>query len=123
MFFFGMIEHGPRGVGLGDSDMAGDDLAGFGVDWGALDDAHIRAHHDEANDIGVDFEDDMADNPFFSHSPDKFSHIVVEVPNCPMTDEQVDFLDSELSQHSFSESRTVESYRLLWIAALQLCRQ
>lgn len=124
-----MIEHGPRGVGLAagsdvvGEDLAGEDLAGYGVDWGMLDNSQIRAHHDEANGIGADLEDDMADNPFFSHGPDKFSHIVVEIPNCPMTDEQVDFLDSELSQHVFSKSRTEDSYRLLWINALQLCRQ
>jgi hypothetical protein len=124
MFFFGMLEHGPRGVGLED-DVAGGDLAGYGVDWAALDDAQIRAHHDNANGIGplADFEDDVADHPFFSHGPDKLSHVVVEVPNCPMTDEQVDFLDSELSQHEFSKSRTVDSYRLCWVTALQLCRQ
>jgi hypothetical protein len=121
MFFFGMLERGPRGVVL--DDVAADDLAGYGVDWGALDDTQIRAHHDEANDFGLDLEDDVADNPSFSHGPDKLSHVVVEVPNCPMTDEQVDFLDSEVSQHEFFKSRTVEAYRLCWITALQLCRQ
>jgi hypothetical protein len=122
MFFFGMLEHGPRGVGLED-DVVADDLAGYGVDWGALDDTQIRTHHDEANGVGPDLEDDMADNPFLSHGPDKLSHVVVEVPNCPMTDEQVDFLNSELSQHEFFKSRTVDSYRLRWITAFQLCRQ
>jgi hypothetical protein len=124
MFFFGMIEEGPRGLVLADEDIADEDIAGYGVDWEALEDRQIRGHHDEANtpETGLEVGDDMADNPFERHVPEHLAVVEVEEPNCPLSVEQVNFLDNQLDHHGLWGSRSVESYRLRWITALQICR-
>ena len=68
MFFFGLIEDGPRGLGMAadgdnseDEDIADNDIAGYGIDWEDLEDARIRAHHDAAN-YAAEKVDDVADD-------------------------------------------------------------
>jgi len=124
MFFFGMIEQGPRGLALAEEDIADEDIAGYGIDWEALDDRQIREHHDEANtpETGLEADDDVVDNPFDRHVPEHLAVVEVEEPNCPLSIEQVDFLDAQLVHNDWWKSRSVESYRLRWITALQICR-
>jgi len=113
MFFFGMLREGPRGVEL--EDLAGDEIAGYGVDWEDLDDHRIRAHHDHAN--GHD-DFDLADAPYSQQIPENLSNIEINEPHCPLTPEQVQFLDSRLEFHG----RSMEACRILWISALEICR-
>lgn len=120
-----MLEQGPRGVELAAAEevLTEEDLAGYGVDWEALDDAPIRTHHDEANNLQAGLEDEVADNPFIRQAPEHFSSVEVDEPNCPMTEEQIDFLNSELFQGGFLVSHSMASYRLCWSRALQICQQ
>jgi hypothetical protein len=130
MFYFGMLEEGLRGVELSgeDNEDIGEDnfeenLAGFGVDWEALDDPQIRNHHDEANVVEGGIDDDIAANPFELHEPATFSHVEVEEPNCPFSVEQVQFLDSQLASQGLWGSRSVEAYRLRWITGLEISKR
>ena len=122
MFFFGMLYEGDRGL---DVDLSEQDIAGYGVDWEALDDQQIRNHHDNTNAIQLGADDEtLADyHPFGTRRPEHFSVVEVEEPNCPMTPEQVFYLDSQLATYEFAQNRTIESYRLQWIAALALCAE
>jgi hypothetical protein len=115
LFFFGMVQNGPRGLqGNDEEQMDLDHLAEYGVDWNALDDAEIRAHHDETN------LEEPTNNPFTTNAPDRLSRIVVEEPNCPLTEEQLHHLHSQLAAIPMS---TPQSHRLQWITALNICRQ
>jgi hypothetical protein len=122
MFVIGMLEEGLRGVEVAPMT---DDIIGYGVDWDALNDTRIRDHHDNANgEPNLDMDDDTAFNPFLSQAaPDEFSEVVVDEPNCPLTREQVANLDTQLANHVSFQSRSLESYRLRWITALNLCIQ
>lgn len=130
MFFFGMIEKGFRGVDMEDCDVADaedeldeDDVAGYGVDWDGLEDQQIRSHHDEAN-VPEDITDDsLATNPFEHTRPDHLSHVEVEEANCPLSEEQLNFLQVQLEGQTFWQSSTPESYRLRWIIGLDICRK
>ncbi|KAF8808690.1 hypothetical protein BYT27DRAFT_6544524 [Phlegmacium glaucopus] len=52
--------------------------------------------------------------------PERFSVVEVESPNCPLTPEQVHWVDSQLLSYPFSEIHTMEAYHLQWITALAL---
>jgi hypothetical protein len=66
MFFFGMIQNGPRGLGpilnSTPSEEEIDDITQYGVDWEDLDDPQIVAHHLEHNNA------DIA-TPFHNYGP------------------------------------------------------
>jgi hypothetical protein len=124
MFFFGMLENGHRGIEGFEADLTDDEIVGYGIDWEAMGDPQIRTHHNNAN---LEHSDDIDDqtlpvsNTSSSLRPERFSVVEVESPNCPLTPEQVHWLDSQLLSYPFSEIRTVEAYRLRWITALALC--
>jgi len=118
MWFFGMLQNGVRGVQgteeLPDEQMDGADLLGYGVDWAALEEERIRAHHDEFN------QDPVANNPFMTHEPEHLSHVEVKAPTCPLTDEQLEHLDSQLN---VTHTHSIAGHRLRWITALRICQQ
>jgi hypothetical protein len=116
MFFFGMLEEGIRGRQI---DLPVDEIAGYGIDWEALDDPQIRAHHDANSGVEVGV-DDQAHIPLVENAPERFSIVEVDEPNCPLSPEQIFFLDSQLSTHSFMNTRSIEAYRLRWVTALAL---
>jgi hypothetical protein len=120
LFFFGMLEHGPRGVEIQDDHVAEENLPGYGVDWEDLDNPAIRRHHDEANIIET-FGDDVADDPLHQH-PEHLSRVDVEEPDCFLTTDQVDFLDSQLAAHDFMHSNTIVAYRLRWLTVIDVCK-
>ena len=119
MFLFGMIQNGPRGLaGIPEPELeevieAG--VAGYGIDWEALDDEQVRIHHDIANP-----NERFADNPFITHEPEHLSNIEVHEPNCPLSPEQLDHLDSQLNT---IHSHTMEGYRLQWVIGLRICQE
>jgi hypothetical protein len=127
MFFFGMLEQGVRGIEIEDQDLDEDAIAGYGIDWEALDNQEIRNHHDYANPpLAALLDDEIVPVPHIPQVPNVPSHLAVvdfDEPNCPMTAEQVFYLDSQLATYDFAHSRTAESYRLRWITALALCRE
>ena len=119
MFFFGMLENGHRGIEVNLTD---DEIVEYGIDWEAIGDPQIRNHHNTAN---LEHSDDIDDQTVRSvpntSRPERFSVVEVDSPNCPLTLEQVHWLDSQLLSYPFSEIRTIEAYRLRWITALALC--
>ena len=128
MFFFGMIKDGLRGVELAvadddeDEDLPEDELVGYGIDWQELDDPHIRAHHEAANDA-EDLDDAIAPGAVGQgQRPDNLNEVVVDVPFCTLTAEQVQLLDQQLNLHNIWQSRTLEEYRLRWRTAFNICR-
>jgi hypothetical protein len=133
MFFFGLIEDGPRGLEMAadgeiddeDDDIADDDIAGYGIDWEDLADAHIRAHHDAANHAVEEVDgvaDDRVDEAVAVHAPANLAEVVVDEPDCPLTREQVAYLDAQLEMQSLWDSRTLQGYRLRWSAGFDVCR-
>jgi hypothetical protein len=117
MFFFGMIQEGSRGFDtINDARPSEEDLTDYGIDWEALDDQQIRTHHDQANPVDPEIDD--VSNPF-QRVPERFPHVEVEEPWCPLSAVQIDFLDARLNWNG----RNLPSYRLRWIAALDICTQ
>lgn len=131
MFYFGMIQHGPRGVELAneelEDDVPEDDIEGYGIDWQDLDNPQIRAHHEAANGHeGLDDQDiaadDMGDGERGIQVPNNLADVRVEEPVCPLTAQQVAFLDAQLDMQALWQSRTVEGYRLRWRMAFDVAR-
>jgi hypothetical protein len=119
MYFFGMLQEGHCGVEATNVELTKDDIAGYGVDWDALDDPQIQAHHLTTNyDI-----DDQIHIPLPQNTPEHFAIVEVNKPNCPLTAKQIFYLDSQLATHGSINSHTVKAYRLRWISALALCME
>ncbi|KAG2030464.1 hypothetical protein BDR03DRAFT_936647 [Suillus americanus] len=106
MFFFGMLQN---------DDEVGD-FQKYGIDWEAFDEDHVRQHHKAANGV-----DETADNPFVVHPPQQLSDVQVPEANCPLTDAQIHDLDNQLTLLPHYSSYSMDSCRLLWIDALQIC--
>jgi hypothetical protein len=115
MFFFGMIQNGPRGIQSIDDESV-NDIQSYGIDWEDYDDDSILDHHRQANQ-----DDNPDDNPFISNRPERMTQVNVDEPRCPFTEEQIIFLNSELNSLPYIHSRSMDSYRLVWISALQIC--
>lgn len=118
MFFFGMLQNGVRGVDA--TFIPGDDEVGdfqeYGIDWEAFDEDNVRQHHNEANSV-----DETADNPFVIHPPQQLSDVQVPEAHRPLTDAQICDLDNQLTLLPHYLSYSMDSCRLLWIDALQIC--
>jgi hypothetical protein len=124
MFFFSMLEDGPRGLGgpqsqgeEGDSDGLedGEDVSMFGIDWDEMDNKALMEHHHRHNPIQLD-------NPF-SASPSTLSEVVCTPPDCPLLAESVHQLDLYLSQVADINSHSMLVHRNIWIEALRVCSQ
>jgi hypothetical protein len=118
LYFFGMIQEGPRGIGpVDDHHLTESNLRQYGVDWEALEDQQVHSHHDEANGIIHHTVDDS--DYLFQCAPERLPHVHVEEPWCPLSDFQVSFLDTQLNW----DVRDIGSYQLRWITALDICTQ
>jgi len=115
LFFFGMLENGVRGFTVDDGEI--EDLDSYGIDWEDYEVPEIQAHHNEGNPLSIYAND----NPFVIQTPIHYSHVEVEVPDSPLSTEQLTYLQNQLQSLSFFGSRDMDSYRLLWISALQIC--
>jgi hypothetical protein len=124
MFLFGMIQNGMRGLEEVDESSIDDigDIESYGIDWVDYQDNTIITHHDTHN------RPDLADpidptliNPFCTHRPQHLSHVKVEQPNCPLSPEQLQQLDNQLEQLPCYHTNDMDSRRLLWILALEIC--
>ena len=120
MFVFGMIEEGPRGLPTlrepVDEDV--DDLASYGVDWDAIDNRRIMEHHNQQRN-----RLDSGHNPFVTHQPERFTEVLVPEANCPLTINELHWLDGQLEALPYFRSESMDARRLLWVAALDICRQ
>ncbi|KAG1718739.1 hypothetical protein EDB19DRAFT_1649717 [Suillus lakei] len=117
MFFFGMLENGVRGFDGAEDDEAIDDPASYGIDWASIDDRRIIGHHHAHNE-----EDELGDNPFVTHRPHQFSEVVVPEADSPLSLEQLQFLDTQLEALAPVYSHSMDSRRLIWSMALDMCR-
>jgi len=113
MFIFGMIQNGPCGLEQDEVE----DINGYGVDWADLDDPAILGHHEQHNP-----DDAAIHNPFVSRDPDEYSHVEVANAPSPLSSEQIELLDQELSQVPLYRSRSMSARRDMWIHALAFCR-
>lgn len=121
MFFFGMLENGFQGFeSAEDNEDTVEDPATYGVDWEVIDDPRILQHHYEHNT--ADAADQSSNNPFITYEPNNLSNVEVPEAGCPLTQEQVAFLDHQLNSSPLTRSRSMEARREVWIMALQLCR-
>lgn len=120
MFFFGMIQYGPRGVELVEETMTKDEIAQYGIDWEDLDDHHILAHHDAANT--EDADDDPVDIPVEHRVPDHLANVEVVEPTCPFTEDQVLFIDARIQDQGLWQLCTTESYLRRWRIAFEGCQ-
>ncbi|KAG1889549.1 hypothetical protein F4604DRAFT_1915415 [Suillus subluteus] len=94
-----------------------DDPASYGIDWESIDDRRVIDHHDANSE-----EDELGENPFVTHRPQQFSEVVVPEADSPFSLEQVQFLGIQLEALIPVHSRSMESRRLIWSTALQICR-
>lgn len=117
MFFFSMLEDGPRGVTNNEqwSHEAGEDedLATYGIDWEAMEDEQLMEHHYGNNPPQVD-------NPFTA-TPSTLSEVTCIPPNCPLSDVCIHQLDFHLSQVVDLTSHSMLVRRVVWIEALHIC--
>jgi hypothetical protein len=114
MFFFGMIQNGPRGIHPSDEEI--EDIGSYGIDWEDYDDDNILEHHQQANRF-----DNPGDNPFMSNRPERMTRVDVDEPGCPLTEDQIIYLNSELNSLPYIHARDMNTYRLIWISALRIC--
>jgi hypothetical protein len=118
MYFFGMIQNGPRGLHISDEEV--DDIQAYGIDWEDYDDDGILNHHNHAN-----IPDNQGDNPFSitTHRPsaDTLTRVDVIPPGCPLTADQIGFLDSQLALLPYFDDQNMDMRRLVWISGLNIC--
>ncbi|KAH9934372.1 uncharacterized protein B0H18DRAFT_1082878 [Fomitopsis serialis] len=131
-FIFGMVENGARGIGTASGDVHiqrmpaedaainSDDLQSYGVDWEALEDPMLMAHHLDNNP-----DEWESSNPFSagSHRPSELSVVDCDAPNCPFSEVEIASLDAELALRVDSTSREMSVRRLLWVEALRICQR
>lgn len=124
MFFFSMLEDGPRGMngprsqnGEGDQDRLedGEDASTFGIDWEDMDNEELMEHYYHHNPIQLN-------NPFTA-APSTLSEVTCTPPNCPLPAESVRQLDHHLSQVVDVNSRSMLVRRTKWAEALHICSQ
>ena len=123
MFYFGMIEHGVRGFSECQEpvDEQVDDPASYGVDWSDLNNNRILHHHQQEN-----VPDTVGhDNPFITHQPheDQLAQVIVPEAGCPLSVDQLHYLNAQLDAQPDVESKSMHSRHLLWIVARDLCSQ
>ncbi|KAH9948437.1 hypothetical protein B0H21DRAFT_690181 [Amylocystis lapponica] len=123
MFFFGMLQEGPRGFSAfmpsGDIELNPLDISSYGVDWDVMDDPVLMAHHLTHNPH--EWEDE---NPFVpATTPVNLSEVVCDPPNCPFSPEQMIMFTSMLHLSTDSTSRNMNVRRLVWLEALHICRE
>ncbi|TDL13950.1 hypothetical protein BD410DRAFT_734694 [Rickenella mellea] len=122
MFLFGMVESGLRGFGYQSPEVLDevvDDPGAYGIDWEAVDDDQIFAHH-LANNPSNSHD---ATQPFSNAPPDRLSHVEVNSPSCPLVPERLEFLHRELNDFyaTVGGSRSMAFRRSIWNHALAIC--
>lgn len=120
MFFFSMIDDGPRGLNgprlngqRGHDALEGEDISLYGVDWQVMEDEVLMAHHCHYNTAPLD-------NPFGT-APSSLSEVECTPPNCPLSPEGIRWLDYYLSQVTDINSRSMLVRRSIWVQALHAC--
>ncbi|KAF7376666.1 hypothetical protein MSAN_00083500 [Mycena sanguinolenta] len=120
MFTFGLLEQGPRGLDtllFQQEEAAYAHIEEYGVDWEAQSDPVIIQHL--ADSSAVPSSDG---NPFsLSPTPSTMNEVIVEPPTGPLSADQINRLDSELSLRVDLSSRDMGVRKLVWEEALAIC--
>ena len=121
LFMFGMVRHGPRGLAAVTTpeDAHVEDLANYGVDWEALEDDTLMAHHFEHNPLPLA----SSERPFSTTEPPELSTVTCDPPRCPLSATQVARLNAHLQRHVDRSDRDMLARRLVWISALEFCNR
>ncbi|EPS93999.1 hypothetical protein FOMPIDRAFT_1135071 [Fomitopsis schrenkii] len=111
-----MLQHGIRGFQVVHDQLSPADITEYGVDWDAIGngDNHYLRHHNVHNT-----NDAFSNNPFLTHQPEQYSVVDVHEPNCPLTAEQIVYLDQRVSTIPFAYE--VDTYRTIWVTAFAIC--
>ena len=104
MFFFSMIQNDPRGIHPAD-DKDLKNVNSYGINWDDYDNDQILDHHQLAN-----IDDNPDQNPFVSHCPEQMTQVDVDEPGCPLTKEQILYLNSQLNSLPFIHTCNMDSY-------------
>ena len=96
-----------------------DDLASYGVDWDAIDNRCIMEHHNQQRN-----RLDSGHNPFVTHQSEQSTEVLsTRGHHCPLTINELHWLHGQLEVYHISRSESMDARRLLWVAALEICRQ
>lgn len=114
MYLFSLIQDGPRGFDEAQQEVV-DNVEEYGVDWEVAEDETLMAHLLENNP-----QEAVAPNAF-SVKPAHLSDVPCEPPNCPLTPEQVEYLNSTLQTRVSLVSRSMDVRRTVWRTALSIC--
>lgn len=119
MFTFSLLQDGPRGISglLQPLDDEVENPDEYGIDWDVAADERLMNHLHEHNP-----QDTSGANPF-TNAPATAAHVECLPPNCPFTEDQVHWLDSSLRTRVDVSSRVMQTRRLVWMEALELCQQ
>ncbi|KAJ6540746.1 hypothetical protein B0H19DRAFT_1176196 [Mycena capillaripes] len=117
MFFFSMLQDGPRGLEqmAAPPDEQVDDPSTYGIDWDVADDPTLMRHHLLQNP--QEWEDR---NPFAPGIQD-LSEVPCEAPDSPFSAEQIAYLDHELEAVVDLTSRSMNVRKLVWQEAFRIC--
>lgn len=124
MFFFSMLEDGPRGfedsLQGGDDEDVGDPAA-LGIDWEAIADPELMEHHRLHNpqETHEDTELTADINPFHS-TPIRLSEVLCESPNCPFDEAQLARFDAELRRNVDVNSSSMLVRLQIWLHAIRI---
>lgn len=126
MFFLGMVEHGARGLdrfaGVDSADIEPlEDPVDFGIDYEALHNTTIMNQHHAANPTEQSNGSFIQDN-----TPQHFSNVPCEPPNCPFAPEDVEILDqclADIFPLDILKSRSMRDRTAIWDKALELCEE
>lgn len=124
MFFFSLVEDGPRGlsgVRVNNAEENNDDevladIEGYGVDWEGMADERLLEHFRENH---PDETDDT--QPFRPDAPPRMNEVLCEAPNTPFSAEHVQWMDATLGTRVDLSTKDMNIRRLIWREALNLC--
>ncbi|KZS91325.1 hypothetical protein SISNIDRAFT_394209, partial [Sistotremastrum niveocremeum HHB9708] len=104
LYLLGMVEHGLRGFVPIDEAVA--DIEAYGVDWEAIGDANLMAHHFQQPDVPA--------GVYAPAQPEHMANIQFEPPNCPFTPQLMQHLGAALASTGVLTSSDMAVRRWLW---------
>jgi hypothetical protein len=123
MFFFSLMQDGPRGVEffsqVVNEQGEPQDIAQFGIDWSVMESHTFMTHWADQNPA------DAHDGNAFTDPVPVLSDVPCEPPTCPFNADEVLSLDQHLYQQFEGSlgSRDMGIRRLRWIIALNFSTQ